>query len=277
LPWNGTESLALMLVGARAEPSHARRQSRGVAAATSGVDARQGRSGNVWDNAAMESFFSSLKTERTARKTYRSRKEAKADVFDDDRISESGGVRNASRTSLGGCHSNRVQANVRSLTGKRITNIDLATSWEVQCAAIETMLKIATAYFSYSRADRERVLPFATMLASYDLAVWTDQDVAVGVLWQEQIESALRQAAHDGYLIAFLSQASLASKWARYEIETYAKLAKEHARLIPIELDPIDYGLLPPELRVFQPLQFHGHDVTTNGRMLLRAMGLDAI
>ena len=38
--------------------------------------------GNVWDNAAMESFFSSLKTERTARKTYRSRNEAKADVFD---------------------------------------------------------------------------------------------------------------------------------------------------------------------------------------------------
>jgi putative transposase len=30
----------------------------------------------------MESFFSSLKTERTARKTYRSRDEAKADVVD---------------------------------------------------------------------------------------------------------------------------------------------------------------------------------------------------
>ena len=40
------------------------------------------RSGNVWDNAAMESFFSSLKTERTARKTYRTRNEARADVFD---------------------------------------------------------------------------------------------------------------------------------------------------------------------------------------------------
>ena len=38
--------------------------------------------GNVWDNAAMESFFSSLKTERTARKLYRTRDEAKADVFD---------------------------------------------------------------------------------------------------------------------------------------------------------------------------------------------------
>ena len=30
----------------------------------------------------MESFISSLKTERTARKTYRTRSEAKADVFD---------------------------------------------------------------------------------------------------------------------------------------------------------------------------------------------------
>jgi putative transposase len=40
------------------------------------------RSGNVWDNAAMESFLSSLKTERTARKTYRTRDQARADVFD---------------------------------------------------------------------------------------------------------------------------------------------------------------------------------------------------
>jgi putative transposase len=42
----------------------------------------QRRSGNVWGNAAMESFFSSLKTERTGRKTYRTRDEARADVFD---------------------------------------------------------------------------------------------------------------------------------------------------------------------------------------------------
>ena len=47
-----------------------------------GVTCSMSRSGNCWDNAAMESFFSSLKTERTARKTYRTRDEAKADVFD---------------------------------------------------------------------------------------------------------------------------------------------------------------------------------------------------
>jgi len=47
-----------------------------------GVICSMSRAGNVWDNAVMESFFSSLKTERTARKTYRTRDEAKADVFD---------------------------------------------------------------------------------------------------------------------------------------------------------------------------------------------------
>ena len=40
------------------------------------------RCSNCWDNAATESFFSSLQTEQTARKTYRTRDEAKADMFD---------------------------------------------------------------------------------------------------------------------------------------------------------------------------------------------------
>ena len=47
-----------------------------------GITCSMSRAGNVWDNAAMESFFSSLKTERTARKIYRTRDDAKADVFD---------------------------------------------------------------------------------------------------------------------------------------------------------------------------------------------------
>ena len=47
-----------------------------------GITCSMSRSGNVWDNAAMESFFSSLKTERVRRKTYRTRQQARADVFD---------------------------------------------------------------------------------------------------------------------------------------------------------------------------------------------------
>ena len=47
-----------------------------------GVVCSLSRAGNVWDNAAMESFFSTLKTERTSRKRYRTRDEARTDVFD---------------------------------------------------------------------------------------------------------------------------------------------------------------------------------------------------
>ncbi len=36
--------------------------------ADNGITCSMSRAGNVWDNSAMESFFSSLKTERTARK-----------------------------------------------------------------------------------------------------------------------------------------------------------------------------------------------------------------
>ena len=47
-----------------------------------GVTCSMSRRGDVWDNSAMESFFSSLKIERVHRKRYRTRDEARADLFD---------------------------------------------------------------------------------------------------------------------------------------------------------------------------------------------------
>ena len=40
------------------------------------------RQGDVWDNSAIESFFSSLKIERVHRRMYVTRDQARADVFD---------------------------------------------------------------------------------------------------------------------------------------------------------------------------------------------------
>lgn len=47
-----------------------------------GVVCSMSRRGDVWDNSAMESFFSTLKTERCNRKHYATRDAARADVFD---------------------------------------------------------------------------------------------------------------------------------------------------------------------------------------------------
>jgi len=47
-----------------------------------GITCSMSKRGDCWDNAAMESFFSSLKTERLARKRYAAREEVRAEVFD---------------------------------------------------------------------------------------------------------------------------------------------------------------------------------------------------
>lgn len=47
-----------------------------------GIVCSMSKRGDCWDNAAMESFFSTLKTERLNRKIYRTRDHCRADVFD---------------------------------------------------------------------------------------------------------------------------------------------------------------------------------------------------
>ena len=47
-----------------------------------GVVCSMSRRGNCWDNAAMESFFSTLKTEHLSKKHYRTWDDLRADVFD---------------------------------------------------------------------------------------------------------------------------------------------------------------------------------------------------
>ena len=47
-----------------------------------GITCSMSRRRDVWDNSAMESFFSSLKTERVGRTVYRTRNEARVDLFD---------------------------------------------------------------------------------------------------------------------------------------------------------------------------------------------------
>jgi len=49
--------------------------------ADNGIQCSMSRTGNVWDNSAMEAFFSSLKIERVHRRGYRTRDEARSDIF----------------------------------------------------------------------------------------------------------------------------------------------------------------------------------------------------
>ena len=50
--------------------------------ADQGIQCSMSRRGNVWDNSVVESFFSTLKTERCNRRRYATRDQARADIFD---------------------------------------------------------------------------------------------------------------------------------------------------------------------------------------------------
>lgn len=50
--------------------------------ADQGITCSTSRRGECWDNAAMESFFSTLKIERVHRRRYKDRDEMRADVLD---------------------------------------------------------------------------------------------------------------------------------------------------------------------------------------------------
>jgi Integrase core domain len=71
------------------------------------------RSGEVWDNAAMESFFWSLKTERIGRKVYRTRDAARADVF--DYIERFYNVSERTSARLGKCYRRCFRLHLRAL------------------------------------------------------------------------------------------------------------------------------------------------------------------
>ena len=104
-----------------------------------GLVCSMSRSGTAWDNAAMESFFSSIKTERIARKVckvYHTRDQARTDVFRvyravlhstplplDDRLSHPYGIRTNGKFSLRmvstkPATSQSMGAATRSLVGK---------------------------------------------------------------------------------------------------------------------------------------------------------------
>jgi putative transposase len=78
----------IMAIWSRGKPDslpnhsdHGSQYASDSSSADHGITCSMSRSGNVWDKGATESFFSSLKTERTARKVYRTRDDARADLF----------------------------------------------------------------------------------------------------------------------------------------------------------------------------------------------------
>jgi len=96
------------------------------------------------------------------------------------------------------------------------------------------------AFISYSRADRQSIIPLASLLADLGLNVWLDtRDIQPGEVFVEAISNAIASA--DVYVVA-LSPTSMASDWVRHELGIALTLETEtgNPKVLPVLLAKTD-------------------------------------
>ena len=125
-----------------------------------------------------------------------------------------------------------------------------------------------TIFLSYTRPDAQAVDRIARDLRSQGVEPWLDrQDIVAGDEWLPQIETAISRAE---FMLVFISQASLQSRWVKREYEAaFESQAKARGtRLIPVLLEQVQ---LPPFLSKIQHVDF-SQSYFEGMQQLLRAL-----
>jgi hypothetical protein len=106
-------------------------------------------------------------------------------------------------------------------------------------------------FFSYSRADRERVRPIRDALVAQGFEVFWDQQVPAGTDWDTWIRQHLTKSK---CAMAFWSATSVSSDNVRHE----ATVAKQQGKLISVLLEPLTAEQFPMGLYAQQAANLSG-------------------
>jgi hypothetical protein len=172
----------------------------------------------------------------------------------------------------------REVAHIRSLPHRVWRRVDLEADPIAQLRAIRDLSENATVFLSYAHVDSTTVAPIREALRSAEYRVWSDDSLAPGVRWQEQIEGGISQAIHDGFVIVFITPEALASQWVRHEIDLALDLATKDpqakGRIVPVLLrgGPNIYGRLPAAVRSIQFLDVSELAPAEAGRLLVQRL-----
>ena len=127
------------------------------------------------------------------------------------------------------------------LSSHTSATVDLDDPLSTQLLSISGLTKRASVFLSYVREDRQSAREIESSLRADDFGVFSDLQIAAGVSWQAEIESALNSAVERGAVLVILSRSSGSSQFQRREIAR----AFEHAdpgtgrrNIVPIFLDP---------------------------------------
>ena len=107
---------------------------------------------------------------------------------------------------------------------------------ELETTKLDAFLAKTRVFPSFSHRDRETVGPYLLAMERAGFQVFTDQQMPIGALWRDVIQSELELAARDGWVVAFLSQFSIQSPNINYEIGAGMALG---AKFIPVAIEKI--------------------------------------
>jgi pSer/pThr/pTyr-binding forkhead associated (FHA) protein len=109
-------------------------------------------------------------------------------------------------------------------------------------------------FISYRKTNRNRVDAVARVLTGMGHTVTFDQDILQGQHWWDVIIEQIQQA---DLMIAILSPAYLQSEPCHLEYTYAAALNK---RVLPVQIEPVNYRQVPVELQKIQMVDFKQQD-----------------
>ena len=119
---------------------------------------------------------------------------------------------------------------------------------ELDRSALDRFLSVTRIFPSFARRDLATVEPFLSALRSAGFQVFDELPVPPSTNFTEAIFDGLQEAARDGWVVIFVSRASVKSDWVRMELRAATRLG---ARLIPVLIEAAE---LPIELMGIQYL-----------------------
>ena len=146
-------------------------------------------------------------------------------------------------------------------TPKRIGRVRVDGT-DIAWAEVDAFLNATRVFLSYAQEDLDTVTRFIPALTGSGFQVWWDEVVQFRADVLAGLRGELAHAMQDGWVVAFVSKASVASALVRLEQELAHSLG---ARIVPVLLDPVEP---PAGLQGAAPIEAYGDPENAPARLV---------
>lgn len=140
---------------------------------------------------------------------------------------------------------------IRGLPNRVVHVVNLADDFALQLRALRKLSRAQTVFLSYAHVDESRVMGIATFLSRAEYRGVLQSDIAPANNLGDAMHDMIAKAIDDGFVIVFISRASIASRWVAEETRIALQLGagspRGRAAVVPVLLDDDDEARLIPE------------------------------